>query len=64
MLNEAKLTIDICAELNVTEVQIKTEARFAVLLDRSLLGINNIIITHYIIILLCLVMSLHLILSV
>ena len=37
-LEEAKTTIDICAELNVTEVQIKTVARFAVLVDTSLLG--------------------------
>ena len=37
-LEEAKTTIDICAELDVTEVQIKTIARFAVLLDTSLLG--------------------------
>ena len=37
-MEEAKTTFDICAELNVTEVQTKVAARFAVLLDRSLLG--------------------------
>ena len=38
VMEEAKTTFDICAELNVTEVQTKVAARFAVLLDRSLLG--------------------------
>jgi hypothetical protein len=37
-MEEAKSTFDLCAELNVTEVQTKVAARFAVLLDRSLLG--------------------------
>lgn len=37
-MEEAKTTYDICAELNVTEVQTKVAARFAVLLDLSLLG--------------------------
>lgn len=42
-LEEAKTTIDICAELDVTEVQIKTLARFAVLLDTSLLGKSSVL---------------------
>ena len=43
VMEEAKSTFDLCAELNVTEVQTKVAARFAVLLDRSLLGKHTII---------------------
>ena len=45
-MEEAKSTFDICAELNVTEVQTKVDARFAVLLDRSLLGKHTHTHTH------------------
>ena len=37
-LEEAKTMLNICAQLNVSEVQAKTVARFIVLLDLSLLG--------------------------
>ena len=37
-LEEAKRQLNICAQLNVSEVQAKTVARFAVLVDDSLLG--------------------------
>ena len=45
-MEEAKSTFDICAELNVTEVQTKVDARFVVLLDRSLLGKHTHTHTH------------------
>ena len=38
VLEEIKTTVNICAELNVTEVQTKVAALFAILLDPTLLG--------------------------